>query len=88
MRVQRIQVKQRQEINGFELAVERGRTTDFRPEGQVGAQELVGFGLFGGQLVERAIVFIQRPCAPLRLRQMFSAEVGIRGRRHRRVLAM
>ena len=85
-RRQRLQIEQRQEINRLELTIQRGRAANFCAEREISAEQFWNFHRLGGELAQRTIVSRKRTGAPLRLRQMLAAQIGIRGRAHRRVL--
>ena len=74
---QRLQIDQSEEVNGPEIAIKRGRATNFRPDGQIGAQKFGYLGRFFGKLVQRAIEGGEWLGAPSRLDQMFPAQVGV-----------
>lgn len=51
-RMQSLKIEQCQKINGLELSVQRGRTTDFRAERQVSAQQFGNLHRLAGQVTE------------------------------------
>jgi hypothetical protein len=62
----RVQVEQRQEVDGLELAAECGRPANFRVDGKVGAEQLWNFRRLLGQVFERTIESGQGLGAPSR----------------------
>src|SRR6266496_3323636 len=85
-RRQRVQVEQRQEINRLELTIQRWRAANVCAECEISAEQFRNFHRLGGELAERTIVGRKRTGAPLRLRQMLAAQIGIRTSADCRVL--
>jgi len=78
--MERFQVEECQEINGFETAVEGGRAADFCTQREVGAKQFWDGHRFCGEFAQRTIVCGKGAGAPPRLGQMFAAQIGVSGR--------
>ena len=81
-----MQVEQREEVDGLELAVKRRRAANFRADGEVGAEQLRNLWWCLGQLVEWAIECGQRLRSPFCRREVFAKQFGVGGSTDRRVL--
>ena len=84
--MERLQIEQRQEVDRFEMPVERGRTADFRSQRQVSAEQFGDYHRFGGELTQSTIIISKRASAPLRLGEMLAAQICVSGCAHGWVL--